>query len=297
LYIMTVTDCMAANIMITGADGQLGSEIKLLSKDHAAVNFFFTDIAECDITDKQAVAAYCRENKINTIINAAAFTAVDRAESQPEAAYNINHQAVVNLAEICNDRKISLIHISTDFIFDGCKNTPYTEGDPPGPLGVYGASKLAGEEAARQAEYGCQIIRTSWLYSGFGHNFMKTMLCLGREKERLTVVFDQVGTPTWAADLAAAVLKSVPLLRQGEKETFHFANEGVCSWYDFSAAIMQAAGLNCRVYPVTSDKYPTACTRPAFSVMNKDKIKSTLNITIPHWRDSLEQCLTRLQLK
>ncbi|WP_457743345.1 dTDP-4-dehydrorhamnose reductase [Sulfurimonas sp.] len=279
------------NILVTGANGQVGSELRELSKKYA-YNFFFTDRDALDITDKTAVEAFVQKNSITTIINAAAYTAVDKAEDDKENADKINHLAVKYLAEIAKVSNIALIHISTDYVFDGKNYKPYTEEDTTNPNGVYGATKLAGENAMREANpKNSIIIRTSWVYSSFGANFVKTMLYLGKERESLGVIFDQVGTPTYARDLAQAILDIMPKIQNNTVTIYNYSNEGVLSWYDFAKEIMRMAKIECEINPIETKEYPTPATRPYYSLLNKAKIKNEFDIMIPYWKDSLDKCL------
>ncbi|MDO5606941.1 MAG: dTDP-4-dehydrorhamnose reductase [Capnocytophaga sp.] len=274
-------------ILITGANGQLGSEIKSIANRE---NFIFTDTAELDITDRQAVAGFISQNNVKIIVNCAAYTNVDKAGEESEKANLINHLAVKNLAEITEKGKVTLIHISTDYVFGGTKNTPYTETDEVSPLGIYGKTKWLGEEAVRQSGANHLIIRTSWLYSRFGHNFVKTIQKLSGERSELNVVFDQTGTPTNAADLAKSIVHIIDNeLYINKKETYHFSNEGVCSWYDFAAEIVSLTGNACRVRPCLSAEFPSKVTRPAYSVLDKSKFKTDFGIDIPHWKESLQR--------
>lgn len=251
-------------------------------------NFFFTDIAELDITDISAVAGYVHRNKIDCIINAAAYTAVDKAESEPEVAFNINEYGAWGLSHICMEQNVFLIHISTDYVFDGTATKPYKTNALPRPASIYGQSKRAGEKAILQSQIPCIIIRTSWLYSQYGHNFLNTMLRLGKEKESINVVDDQYGAPTNAHDLAAAILQIVEQTDKISKPTiFHYANEGITTWFGFAKEIMKIAQLACVVHPITTAQYPTAAARPAYSVFNLSKIKKQFNILIPDWEESL----------
>ena len=279
---------MTKNILITGSNGQLGSEIRMLS-ENSEHRFFFTDVAELDITDRDVIDGYIAENKIDTIVNCAAYTNVDKAEDDVELADKINHLAVKNLAEASKKYDVELVHISTDYVFDGTKNFPYLETDPTAPLGVYGKTKLDGENAVINSGCAYLIIRTSWLYSAFGNNFVKTMRRLTVEKESLKVVFDQVGTPTYAGDLAHAILKIIESGKLSDNSgIYHFSNEGVCSWYDFAIEIRDLFGNKCDVQPCHSDEFPSKVTRPKYSVLDKTKIKETFGLKIPHWKYSLE---------
>lgn len=282
--------------MITGANGQLGNEMRRLGAV-SPNNYIYTDVAELDITDAAAVAQFVKENAVNIIVNCAAYTNVDKAESDEPTAELINATAVANLASAMKEVDGTLFHVSTDYVFGNEGNTPRTEDMPLNPLGVYGRTKLRGEQAI--AETGCKaiIIRTAWLYSEFGNNFLKTMMRLTAEREELNVVFDQVGTPTYAGDLALAIFSIIEGgLYAGNEGIYHFSNEGVCSWYDFATEIAMAAGNTaCKVLPCHSDEFPSPVKRPSFSVLDKTKIKNTFAIEIPHWRDSMLYCIKRLK--
>jgi len=279
------------NILVTGSNGQLCSEINALA-DSYDYRFFFTDRHTLDIADKKSIESYCLKNTIDVIINCAAYTAVDKAEEDLENADKINHLAVKYLAEIAKDQKIKLIHISTDYVFDGTNFKPYVENDCTNPNGVYGSTKLAGEVSIKEINpFNTIIIRTSWVYSSFGNNFVKTMLRLGKEKESLGVIFDQVGTPTYAKDLARAILDIMPKIANESVEIYNFSNEGVLSWYDFAKEIMKMAKLECTINPIESKAYPTPAKRPHYSLLNKAKIKETFGIEIPYWKDGLDECL------
>ena len=284
------------NVLITGANGQLGSEMRRLGAV-SPNNYIYTDVAELDITDAAAVAQFVKENAVNIIVNCAAYTNVDKAESDEPTAELINATAVANLAAATKEVDGTLFHVSTDYVFGNEGNTPRTEDMPLNPLGVYGRTKLRGEQAI--AETGCKaiIIRTAWLYSEFGNNFLKTMMRLTAEREQLNVVFDQVGTPTYAGDLALAIFSIIEGgLYAGNEGIYHFSNEGVCSWYDFATEIAMAAGNTaCKVLPCHSDEFPSPVKRPSFSVLDKTKIKNTFAIEIPHWRDSMLYCIKRLK--
>jgi dTDP-4-dehydrorhamnose reductase len=255
------------------------------------------DMPELDITDTLAVAAVCREKSIGAIVNCAAYTAVDKAESDRDAAFRVNRDGAAVLASVAKATGALLLHVSTDYVFDGSSNCPYREDDPAFPCGVYGQSKWEGEEAIRSIGCSHLIIRTSWLYSATGQNFVKTMLRLGRERQSLGVVFDQAGTPTWAADLAGAIVSVLDRCDSARQyaDTFHYSNEGVCSWYDVAMEVMVAAGLPCRVLPIESHEYPTPVKRPPYSVLNKRKIKEVWGLEIPHWRESLLEMLQELR--
>jgi dTDP-4-dehydrorhamnose reductase len=284
------------NILITGSNGQLGSEIGSLVLKYPEYAMTFTDVGELDITNNMALEDFVSNKDFDLILNCAAYTAVDKAESEQELAANVNTLAVRNLAEICQARQIMLIHISTDYVFDGTSHLPYAEDHPTNPIGVYAKTKWEGEEAIRRTCSRSVIIRTSWLYSFYGHNFVKTILRLSQEKDRLNVVFDQIGSPTYAHDLARLLLDHIPAFLETENnELFHYANEGVASWYDFARAIVEWSGSKCRVYPVTSAEYPTPAARPNYSVFNKNHIKKTLRLEIPYWRESLIHCLEKIR--
>jgi len=299
------------NILVTGANGQLGSEIRyLVMSDELGVmnendlkfitqnsKFFFTDKSELDITKKEDIKKFVEENNINVIINCAAYTAVDRAEEEKDIADLVNHKAVKHLANTAKERNIPLIHISTDYVFDGENYKPYVEDDPVNPQGAYGLTKLKGEEAFKASGATGIIIRTSWVYSSHGHNFVKTMLKL-KDRDELNVVFDQVGTPTYARDLAHAILeiinKNFEKIKNKKAEIYHYSNEGVISWYDFAKAIFEIENIDIKVNPIESKDYPTLAKRPHYSVLNKKKIKNEFNVEIPYWRESLKEYLQRI---
>ena len=279
------------NILVTGSNGQLGSEIKELSSNYF-YNFFFTDRNSIDITSKDSIRSFCQTNNINVIINCAAYTAVDKAELDELNADLVNRKAVKKLALVSSELNIKLIHISTDYVFDGKNFKPYCEEFQTNPQGVYGKTKLDGENEMRDINpKNSIIIRTSWVYSSFGNNFVKTMLRLGREKESLGVIFDQVGTPTYARDLAKTILDILPKIENSKVEIYNYSNEGVLSWYDFAKEIMKMAKLDCKINPIETFQYPTPAKRPHYSLLNKSKIKSTFNIEITYWKDSLDECL------
>ena len=282
------------NVLVTGANGQLGNEMQLQAAAAPQHHWFFTDIEELNITDCEAVTAFVRDNAIDIIVNCAAYTAVDRAESDEERALLLNATAPGYLAAAINARGGRLIHISTDYVFDGTAHTPYTEDALPCPTSAYGRTKLAGEVAVLAANPAAMIIRTAWLYSPFGNNFVKTMLRLGNERTDIGVVFDQIGTPTYARDLATAIITAI---NSGIKPgTYHFTNEGVTSWYDFTLAIHRIAGITTyHVRPLHTSEYPVPAPRPHYSVLDKTKIKQTYGIEIPHWETSLRKCISELQ--
>ena len=281
-------------VLITGANGQLGNEMRRLGAV-SPNEYLFTDVAELDITDKAAVAEFVKSKNVEIIVNCAAYTNVDKAEDDEATAELINATAVRNLAEAVKAVDGTLFHVSTDYVFGSEGNTPRTEDMPTNPLGVYGKTKLHGEQAIAEVGAKAIIIRTAWLYSEFGNNFLKTMLRLTAEKESLNVVFDQVGSPTYAGDLALAIFSIIEGgVYAGNEGVYHFSNEGVCSWYDFATEIAAAAGHECVVMPCHSNEFPSKVTRPPFSVLDKTKIKTTFGIEIPHWRDSMLYCLQRL---
>ena len=281
-------------VLITGANGQLGNEMRRLGAV-SPNEYLFTDVAELDITDKAAVAEFVKSNNVEIIVNCAAYTNVDKAEDDEATAELINATAVRNLAEAVKAVDGTLFHVSTDYVFGSEGNTPRTEDMPTNPLGVYGKTKLHGEQAIAEVGAKAIIIRTAWLYSEFGNNFLKTMLRLTAEKESLNVVFDQVGSPTYAGDLALAIFSIIEGgVYAGNEGVYHFSNEGVCSWYDFATEIAAAAGHECVVLPCHSNEFPSKVTRPPFSVLDKTKIKTTFGIEVPHWRDSMLYCLQRL---
>ena len=281
------------NILITGCNGQLGNEMQLLQQQHPQYNFFNTDVEELDITSRPAVRQFVIDNAIDGIVNCAAYTAVDKAEDNQQLCALLNATAPGYLAEAIEQRGGWLIQISTDYVFDGTKHTPYVETDDVCPNSTYGRTKLAGEREAQRLCRHTMIIRTAWLYSTFGNNFVKTMIRLGREKEQLGVIFDQIGTPTYARDLAQAIF--VAIERGVMPGIFHFSNEGVISWYDFTKAIHRLAGITtCYVRPLHTADYPTVATRPHFSVLDKSKIKAVYAIEIPYWEDSLAQCIKNI---
>lgn len=284
------------NVLVTGANGQLGNEMRRLGSI-SPNNYIFTDVAELDITDKAAVAQFVATNSVDVIVNCAAYTNVDKAEDDQATAELINATAVANLAEAVKAVDGTLIHVSTDYVFGTDGNTPRTEDMPTAPLGVYGVTKLHGEQAI--AASGCKalIFRTAWLYSEFGNNFLKTMLRLTAERPALNVVFDQVGTPTYAGDLAVLIFSIIEYgTYEGNEGIYHFSNEGVCSWYDFATEIAAAAGhTECRINPCHSDEFPSKVTRPPYSVLDKSKVKRVFDVDIPHWRESMLHCINRLK--
>ena len=282
------------NVLITGANGQLGNEMRVLSAENPEYTYFFTDVAELDICNEQAVLDFVKANNIHVIVNCAAYTAVDNAEDNVELCTKLNADAVGYLAKAAEGNGAEFIQISTDYVFDGTAHIPYQETEPTCPNSVYGKTKLAGEQNALSLCSRSMVIRTAWLYSTFGNNFVKTMIRLGKERDSLGVIFDQVGTPTYARDLARAIFAAI---RQGVVPgVYHFSNEGVCSWYDFTKAIHRLAGINtCSVKPLHTSEYPTKAMRPHYSVLDKTKIKETYHIEIPYWMDSLQSCIAELE--
>lgn len=289
------------NVLVTGSKGQVGHELQTLAPDFPLFDFTFVDVEELDITDPLAVNAFFKKNKFGYCLNCAAYTAVDRAESDEALAEKVNVDGVRNLALACAAHGTRLLHLSTDYVYHNSQNVPFVETDLTNPQGVYARTKLAGDLAALDAHpSGAMVIRTSWVYSSFGHNFVKTMLRLGPERRELKVVFDQIGTPTYARDLASAMLTVIQKAENQEVEKgflrgiYHYSNEGVTSWYDFAVAIFGIKKLEVKVHPIETSAYPTPAKRPPFSVLNKGKIKATFGLEIPHWRASLEACLELL---
>lgn len=273
-------------ILITGAFGQLGTELSALLPD--AIK---TDRDTLDITNADAVKRFVDKNQIETIVNCAAYTAVDKAEDDFDTAQKINVVGPRNLT----NTGAKIVHISTDYVFDGTGHVPYKTTDKTNPLSVYGSTKLSAEyNVLDKADNAAIVIRTAWLYSPYGNNFVKTMLRLGKEKQDINVVYDQIGTPTYAADLAKAIVAILPQMNKNNSGIYHFTDEGVCSWYDFATEIMTMAGLKCNVHPIPSSEYPTRATRPPYSVLDKSKIKRVFGVEIPHWRKSLQVCLKEL---
>ncbi|BEG99514.1 dTDP-4-dehydrorhamnose reductase [Bacteroides sedimenti] len=278
------------NILITGANGQLGSEMRLLSSENSQYNYFFTDVQELDICDELAVQEFVNNRGIDLIVNCAAYTAVDNAEDNIQLCTKLNAIAPGYLAKAAQSRGAAIIQISTDYVFNGTNHTPYTEDEKTCPASVYGSTKLEGEQNVLNSCTNSMVIRTAWLYSTFGNNFVKTMIRLGKEKESLGVIFDQVGTPTYARDLAKAIYAAIN--KGVVRGVYHFSNEGVCSWYDFTMAIHRLAGIEtCKVKPLHTADYPTKAARPHYSVLDKTKIKETFGIEIPHWEVSLKECI------
>jgi dTDP-4-dehydrorhamnose reductase len=286
-------------ILITGANGQLGSEIKLLSNEFPDWQFIFTDIDELNITIESEIKDFFQQQKPDFVINCAAYTAVDKAENDIEAAEKINALAPKLLAKHAYKTGSKIIHVSTDYVFNGEAHVPYSEEDKVNPAGIYGKTKLQGEINCFEENPDSLVIRTSWLYSTFGNNFVKTMLRLAGERDKLNVVFDQVGTPTNATDLAGAILSVIQISVKDKGKfvpgIYHYSNEGVASWYDFAKAIFEIAGVKCEVTPVLSDQFPTPAKRPNYSVLNKSKIKNTFGLVIPYWKESLKVCIQKIK--
>lgn len=286
------------NILVTGANGQLGSEIRKIVKKNVKNNYIFTDISELDITNAQKVTDFITKNQIHIVINCAAYTQVDKAEDDQLTADLVNRKAVENIVTACEQNGAKIIHISTDYVFSDEKNTPYTEKDPEKPLGIYGKTKFEGEESIRKAKIPHLIVRTSWLYSVFGHNFVKTIQKLSKERSELKVVFDQVGTPTNAEDLANFLVYIIENeLFKKQQETYHFSNEGVCSWFDFATEIVRLSGNDCLVKPCLSEEFPSKVKRPNYSVLDKSKLKNDFQYEIPYWKISLEKMIKKLEQK
>ena len=286
-------------VLITGSNGQLGSEIREFAANYRKLDFVFKDLSDLNICNFNLLQSFIIDNNINAVINCAAYTAVDRAEEDAETAEQVNSMGVANLVKALQAVNGKLIHISTDYVFDGNHFFPYKESDPVSPIGVYGKTKRAGELAVINGAIDSIVIRTSWLYSSYGNNFVKTMLRLGSEKENLGVIFDQIGTPTYARDLANTCLK---ILCENSSENiskngnlYHYSNEGVTSWYDFAISIMKIAGESCIVSPIQTNDYPTLAKRPYYSVLNKSKIKKDFKIEIPYWIDSLKDCIEKIK--
>lgn len=281
------------NILVTGANGQLGNEMRRVSAQ-SRHRYLFTDVAELDITDRQAVLDMMQQERVDVVVNCAAYTNVDKAEDDRETADLINHRAVANLAWAAKETDATLIHISTDYVFQGDKNLPCREDWETNPLGVYGQTKLAGEKSIQ--EIGCKylIFRTAWLYSSFGNNFVKTMCRLTAERETLNVVFDQVGTPTYAFDLASLIAGIIETEQLDKQGIYHYSNEGVCSWFDFAWEIARLKGNSCDIRPCHSDEFPSKVKRPHFSVLDKTKVKETFGVEVPYWKEALLRCMAAL---
>lgn len=285
-------------ILVTGADGQLGSCLKEIHSNYPEYVFHFTDYKELDICSQESISNLLGTHNIFAIINCAAYTAVDKAETEEEKAFNLNANAPKLLSIEASKRNIHLIHISTDYVFDNSNNTPISPiNKATFPKSVYGKTKLEGEKYIQEFANSYTIIRTAWLYSEYGNNFIKTMIRLGSERENLNVVYDQIGSPTYAKDLAKVIMQAIIQSNSSTKEILHYSNEGVCSWYDFAKKIMELNGLSCKVNPILSKDYPAPAERPVYSVLDKDSTKKYLNISIPHWEDSLKECLVALNNK
>ncbi|HED6594758.1 TPA: dTDP-4-dehydrorhamnose reductase [Campylobacter coli] len=285
---------MLENILVIGKNGQLASEIRYFCNNK--YNFIFKGKEELNLQNEEKLYKIIQEDNIKTIINCAAYTAVDLAEKEIEKASILNYECVEILAKLVKQHDLKLIHTSTDYVFDGKTNIPYKENDTTNPLSVYGKTKLKGEQVIMEiAPRNTIIIRTSWLYSSYGKNFVKTMQNLGRQREGLGVVFDQIGTPTYARDLAEVIVNILPAIQNEKPEIYHYSNEGVASWYDFAKEIMKLSQLDCNIKPIESKDFPTLAPRPYYSVLNKQKIKEKFHIEIPYWKDSLERCISILQ--
>ena len=282
------------NILITGSNGQLGSELQALSSSFTNMNFIFTDVQDLDICDAKAVNKILKEKDISYIVNCAAYTAVDKAESEKDLAFKINAKAVEILAKAASSNNVTLIQISTDYVFNGLKDSAYKEDDQTAPNSVYGHSKLAGEEAIKTYAKNACIIRTAWLYSEFGNNFVKTMLRISSERDTLGVVHDQIGSPTYAKDLAEAILAIITSNKCKGINYYHYSNEGRCSWFEFAQEIFAFKNFSLQLNALTTTEYPTPAKRPPYSLLDKSKIKEDFGLDIPHWKDSLHQCLKKL---
>lgn len=282
-------------VLVTGKSGQLGSEIRSIAKEFDQFEFIFTGSNELDISNKSDVESFFDNNVINAVINCAAYTAVDLAEDEPEDADAVNHLGVRYIVDTCEKHHCKLIHISTDYVFDGTNNTPYKETESVSPIGIYGKTKRLGEEAILKSSLNALIIRTSWVYSSFGNNFVKTMARLGNEKDELGVIVDQIGTPTNANNLAHACLTVLTQTKSWDAgvSLYHYSNEGVCSWYDFATEIMDFSALECIVKPIETYQYPTKAERPKYSVLNKSKIRKKFDLKIPHWKTSLHSMIDK----
>ena len=288
-------------ILVTGSNGQLGSEIRELSFNYKKLDIVFKDFSELDICNFNLLQSYIKENNINSVINCAAYTAVDKAEEEnAEIVKEVNSKGVLNLVKALQTVRGKLIHISTDYVFNGNHFLPYKESDQENPIGVYGNTKREGELAVINSNLDAIVIRTSWLYSSFGNNFVKTMLCLGKQKKEVGVVFDQIGTPTYARDLAKTCLEIFCRASSENINTYgnlyHYSNEGVASWYDFAISIMELGGVRCKVNPIQTKDYKTLAKRPQYSVLNKSKIKKDFKLEIPYWRDSLKDCIEKIKI-
>ena len=282
------------NVLVTGANGQLGNEMRLMAQN-SSYHYIFTDVEELDITDFNAILQTVKEKEIQIIVNCAAYTNVDKAENDFDIANALNNIAVGRLANVAKAQNATLIHISTDYVFNGNNHIPYTEDDITDPIGVYGKTKLAGEETIKKVGCNYIILRTAWLYSKWGNNFVKTMQKLTLEKDSLSVIFDQIGSPTYAKDLAHAISLIIERNRLNQQGIYHYSNEGVCSWFDFAKEICELSGHNCNITPIHSQEYPSKVTRPHYSVLDKTKFKETFGIPVPYWKDSLKKCINELK--
>ena len=281
-------------ILVTGANGQLGNEMRLMAQN-SSYHYIFTDVEELDITDFNAILQTVKEKEIQIIVNCAAYTNVDKAENDFDIANALNNIAVGRLANVAKAQNATLIHISTDYVFNGNNHIPYTEDDITDPIGVYGKTKLAGEETIKKVGCNYIILRTAWLYSKWGNNFVKTMQKLTLEKDSLSVIFDQIGSPTYAKDLAHAISLIIERNMLNQQGIYHYSNEGVCSWFDFAKEICELSGHNCNITPIHSQEYPSKVTRPHYSVLDKTKFKETFGIPVPYWKDSLKKCINELK--
>lgn len=282
------------NVLVTGANGQLGNEMRLMAQN-SSYHYIFTDVEELDITDFNAILQTVKEKEIQIIVNCAAYTNVDKAENDFDIANALNNIAVGRLANVAKAQNATLIHISTDYVFNGNNHIPYTEDDITDPIGVYGKTKLAGEETIKKVGCNYIILRTAWLYSKWGNNFVKTMQKLTLEKDILSVIFDQIGSPTYAKDLAHAISLIIERNMLNQQGIYHYSNEGVCSWFDFAKEICELSGHNCNITPIHSQEYPSKVTRPHYSVLDKTKFKETFGIPVPYWKDSLKKCINELK--
>ena len=282
------------NVLVTGANGQLGNEMRLMAQN-SSYHYIFTDVEELDITDFNAILQTVKEKEIQIIVNCAAYTNVDKAENDFDIANALNNIAVGRLANVAKAQNATLIHISTDYVFNGNNHIPYTEDDITDPIGVYGKTKLAGEETIKKVGCNYIILRTAWLYSKWGNNFVKTMQKLTLEKDSLSVIFDQIGSPTYAKDLAHAISLIIERNMLNQQGIYHYSNEGVCSWFDFAKEICELSGHNCNITPIHSQEYPSKVTRPHYSVLDKTKFKETFGIPVPYWKDSLKKCINELK--
>jgi len=286
-----------SSILVTGGNGQLGSELKELAKDYPQFSFTFIDLADLDLTDEHALKAYFKQNRFGYIVNCAAYTAVDAAEENKELAHRVNALAVKMLAEVANENDIRIVHVSTDYVFSGEQNQPIDENTGTGPVSVYGHTKLEGEKLLMATLKNAYIIRTAWVYSTFGKNFVKSIINAAKQRPELGVVADQIGSPTFAGDLASAILSIIDAIHSGKKDEpgiYHYTNEGVISWYDFAHFIVAEKNIQSKVNPIRTSEYKTLAARPKFSVLSKGKIKNTFGISIPHWHESLKKVLSKL---